>query len=599
MKTATCAISDSHGPFPAGPCRVLPGDAPSPEPETFPTGLSTCWRKNTSRLEAAELANLLRALRKVAGHLGDPSGRIEYAGMSTACGHGIRIEMEPLMGHYPVPAEKVDYLVGIVVHEVLRRREWSDHVWKLLEPFMDALTPRSRVVFQKIVHTGEKIYLDLRANRNVFGLYTRISRNRSIREDQARFDRFGPSLDALMIRWWENAFPPQEVSDISRKEEFSLETLAELESLTQSLKVVSGSRENITSRCENRAALYQEAWQNLGPGMAPLRMIDKHLFWYSYAGDGGKTGKSGAAHRAKNIPKPPPDLLQDIERHLSCDAVDITPLIRAVAGYDDESVAPMSRWDFQTESHPVVDRKMIGRLKSVFSRFADHQFLMNRGLQSGRIDRRRLYRAGVDGRCFKTVDRIPNPDWSVGLLVDASGSMRGNKWRMVENTIATIHKALSGYRNRLSAWAYFEVTGICMISRLISGNRLYSVPPAGQTASGQAIIAAAGMMPEKNKKKIIIHVTDGESNFGCDVSCGIAFCREKNIHLVTLGCGYKNRQVMEEQYNHAIQFVDHFEQLPRAVERLLKWTFLYGSRQSHHRIPFKTANEKGVQYAQS
>jgi len=178
--------------------------------------------------------------------------------------------------------------------------------------------------------------------------------------------------------------------------------------------------------------------------------------------------------------------------------------------------------------------------------------------------------------------------------MDASGSMQGSKWKMVESTVANIHKALSGYSNRLSAFAYFEVNGICMISRLLKENRLLSVPPSGQTASGQAIIAAGMMMPEKTKNKIMIHVTDGESNFGCDVSFGIDFCKQKKINLITLGCGYKNKRIMEEQYRHAIQFVDHFQQLPRAVERLFKWTFLYGNLQSFKSPSLKTTDGKGV-----
>jgi hypothetical protein len=127
-----------------------------------------------------------------------------------------------------------------------------------------------------------------------------------------------------------------------------------------------------------------------------------------------------------------------------------------------------------------------------------------------------------------------------------------------------------------------------MISKLLKGNNLLSIPPSGQTASGQAIIAAANMMPGKIKRNILIHITDGESNFGCDVSYGIEFCRQKKIHLITLGCGYKNKKAMEDQYNKAIQFVDYFEQLPQAMEKLFKWTFLYGDRQ-----PFLKLQNKG------
>jgi len=281
-------------------------------------------------------------------------------------------------------------------------------------------------------------------------------------------------------------------------------------------------------------------------------------------------------------------LIQEIETNLAADSVDITPIIRSVVGSDDDSVVPMSRWDFNIPSHPVIDKKLIGRLKAIFRNYAARKVIVNRGLLSGRIDRRRLYRAPVTGRCFKEIESIPCADWSVGLLIDASGSMRGSKWKMVENTVANIHKALKGYHNRLNAWAYFEVNGIGMISKLLKGNNLLSIPPSGQTASGQAIIAAANMMPGKIKRNILIHITDGESNFGCDVSYGIEFCRQKKIHLITLGCGYKNKKAMEDQYNKAIQFVDYFEQLPQAMEKLFKWTFLYGDRQ-----PFLKLQNKG------
>jgi hypothetical protein len=228
-----------------------------------------------------------------------------------------------------------------------------------------------------------------------------------------------------------------------------------------------------------------------------------------------------------------------------------------VVGYDNETVAPMSRWDFNFPAHPLIDRRLVSRLKAIFQIYAARNKVRSRGLTFGRVDRRRLYRAPVTGRCFEAIDFIPDLDWNVMLLMDASGSMRGSKWRMVENAVANLHKALMGYRNRLQAYAYFESDGICMFSSLIKGRHLLSIPPNGQTASGQALIAAAYFMPKGRKRNVLIHVTDGESNFGVDVKAGIDYCQKQNIHLVTLGCGTKDRA---------------------AIERLLRWTFLYGSK---------------------
>ena len=117
--------------------------------------LSAYWRKNTSNAEATELANLLRALRKVAGHIGPNVGRIEYAGMSHGDVASIVLDPDMIMGDYPVPNAKVDLVVGLVTHEALHKIEWSDRVWKLLEPEFTEMKGLSLAMFQKIVFVGE------------------------------------------------------------------------------------------------------------------------------------------------------------------------------------------------------------------------------------------------------------------------------------------------------------------------------------------------------------------------------------------------------------------------------------------------------------
>ena len=545
---------------------------------TIRVGISAYWRKNTSSMEAAELANLLRALRKVAGHLGENAGRIEYTGMSAACEDDILIDPEMVMGTYPVPVEQVDLLVGIIVHEALHRIEWSDHVWKLLEPAMAKLPPLQRVIFQKIVRTGEDIYIDLKSDQGVFGLYAKIAREKFISKELNRLAKAGPSVDDLVLRWQIHAFDGMK----NRQQPSAYDMLLnDFAMVTADLRSLLGATSSgVLKRCEHRADLFLSVWKKMEKAICSLKIIDKQLCWFrSTKGDSLPPEKtSGTA--CKKSGTMPPLLAREVETHLAADSVDMTPIIRSVVGFDDETVVPMSRWDFNIPSHPVIDRKMVGRLRAIFSHYADRNFLVSRGLATGRIDRRRLYRAHLNGRCFQAIDRIPKLDWNVALLIDASGSMRGNKWQMVENTVANIHKAFTGYQNRLSAWAYFEVNSISMISRLVQKNRLFSVPPSGQTASGQAIIAAATMMPADVNRKIMIHITDGESNYGCDVSFGKQYCRQKNIYLITLGCGYKNKPAMQQQYGRTLQFIDYFEQLPNAMESLFKWAFLYGARGS-------------------
>ncbi len=555
-----------------------------------PTGISTYWRKNISFRESLELANLLRALQKIAGHIGDNIGRIEYTGMSSTSDSSIRINPELVMGSYPIPSDRVDFVIGLVVHEAFHKIKWSDHVWKLLEPAMKKMSPIQQVIFQRVVFTGEDIYIDQISNQTVFGLYTEIARKKEMAALNREIPSKRSSLDELLLFWWARQFR----CILNREQRPEYENLLfQLKQLSDEVFQTNNLFAGIAEKCRKRTLLFLDTWEQIKKPIQELFVYKKQLYWFhTLEIPLGK--KSQPDSKIKITGLLPPQLVREIQTNLAMDTVDITPLIQSVVGFDNDTVAPMSRWDFSIPSHPVIDKRMVSRLKAIFQHYAARKKVTNRGLVSGRIDQRRLYRVPVTGRCFKEVEQIPSLDWSVLLLMDASGSMQGSKWKMVESTVANIHKALSGYSNRLSAFAYFEVNGICMISRLLKDNRLLSVPPSGQTASGQAIIAAGMMMPEKTKNKIMIHVTDGESNFGCDVSFGIDFCKQKKINLITLGCGYKNKKIMEEQYRHAIQFVDHFQQLPRAVERLFKWTFLYGNLQSFKSPSLKTTDGKGV-----
>ena len=97
-------------------------------------------------------------------------------------------------------------MVGLVVHQALHNIEWSEHVWKILAPDMKAMSPFDRVAFQKIVWTGEDIFVDLKANNTVFGLYTHPARISALREYLARFDPKVVSLDQLVFHWWNHLY---------------------------------------------------------------------------------------------------------------------------------------------------------------------------------------------------------------------------------------------------------------------------------------------------------------------------------------------------------------------------------------------------------
>ncbi|MBI5591601.1 MAG: VWA domain-containing protein [Deltaproteobacteria bacterium] len=375
------------------------------------------------------------------------------------------------------------------------------------------------------------------------------------------------SVDALVLHWWQIFFG-ENISNVNASYKTPLNILIDL---GHGLKEIGGLTKGATGRCELRSQLYVDYWEKIKGLISSWKVFDKTLCWYPEAALQDKKIKQRVNRSQHHLSKA---TIQNIEERLAYNSSDITPIIRSIVGPDNEDIVPTSRWDFNIPAHPVIDYKLVARLKGILQKYSDRRTILTRGLTSGRVDRRKLYRAPINGRCFLEKQKIPLLDWNICLLVDATGSMKGPKWRMVENTLGTIHNAFSGFQNRLQASAYFEVEGVCMISNLIKENRILSLPPCGQTASGQAIIAAAHFMPDDKRRRFIIHITDGESNFGCDVQFGINLCRTMHIHLVTLGVAYKDRDAMRKQYGRTIQFIDHFGQLPSAVEKLLKWTLL-------------------------
>ena len=525
-------------------------------------GLSAYWRRNTSTVESMELANLLGALRKITGHLGDNIGTVAYAGLGGIKDSTIVIDPEMVMGHYPVPAAQVDQVVGIVIHEALHQIAWSEHMWRCLK--QDDLRMADLPRLQRIVETAEDIYVENTIG-GILCLYLAAARaKRFIVPSTSR-----PSIDALMKLWWTVTWS----KDNKKADDIYTKPLAVLNELAEHLKDVIFGDGGVIQRCERRAQLYRATWDRIAPMLEELILINKRMAWFSSPEVRSIASSKSPSKVATSLE---PELKRAIEIQLAASSTNITALIAEAAGT--QEVVPTSRWDFNIPAHPVIDRGLVGRLRILFLGYSEREKITSRGLTAGRVDTRRLYRSAITGRCFKTTESRPAMDWNVTILADASGSMNGTKWRIVENTVAAIHKALVGYRNHFLAYGYFEMDGVLMVSNLIKGDRLLSLPPNGQTASGQAIIAAALSMPRDKRRKLLIHVTDGESNFGLPVQAGIDFCHREHITLITLGCGCKDRSVMQEQYGNTIQFIQSFRQLPHAVERLLRWSFMKAPR---------------------
>jgi hypothetical protein len=536
-------------------------------------GYSDYWRKNKSSQEALELANVLRALRKVAGHIGMNVGRIEWAGLKKGEQEKGVIVLDPsfVIGEYPVPPGKMDVLVGIVTQSAYRNREWSNLVWRIIDESSSNFSFLEKDLLWKMFLAGENIYIDKLTEKNALGLYVRKIRN-LIHAQPIRNFSLPPTATGLFDLWWRKVLDDYVDKNVNS---LYLEPLNTLIVKTHELISIGNEKTSVGERCKRRSAFYISLWKEVKDLITPWQ---KEKITYLVSWKEKKAGEKKETKRkreAKAVRKTISSKLgADIEQNLAVGSSDITPLIEAACD-DAEDVMRTTVWDYTTPARPVIDPYLVVRLKAIFQNYAHRVKVVNRGLKSGNIDQRRLYRAPINGNCFMTKQFIPELAWNITLLIDASQSMARSKWRLVENTVSSLVKALEGQKNKLKVYGYLEHDGVCIISELLRKGKLYTLPPQGRTPSGQGIIAAALLMPKEKKQRLIIHITDGESNCGCDVEHGLRFCRKEKIDFVTLGCGYKDKDVLVKQYGKHLQFLDYFDQLPKALETLIRRKLLY------------------------
>ncbi|MDY6843079.1 MAG: vWA domain-containing protein [Thermodesulfobacteriota bacterium] len=531
-------------------------------------GYSECWRRNKSVIEAVEIVNSLRALRKVAGYVGSNVGRVEWLGLTdVGSDRSSIIELDPsfIFDDYPIPPGKMDILVGIVVHEAFKRREWHEMVWDILEKEHADLKFLQKDVLFKMVEVGEDIYADSAADKSILGLYAKKARD-FVFTRLPRDPMLSPTAATLFEIWRMKA---QNIKDPGEFEPLYKEPLEILLNYTKDLTCVIDQSNSVVERCKLRSKVYWQIWQSIVDQLGPWR---KDPITYIPRTDKGSEQKSLKRKRIDKISVKgvvSEGLSDEILGLLSAGTKDLTTQVRDVSTNKDE-VINTSICEFENRINPAIDPYMVSRLKGLFYRYAPQVTVTERGLKSGKVDGRKLFRAATTGRCFKEKHSFPEIAWNISILIDASRSMEGPKWRLIETIVGNIFRALEGHRNRLQIYGYFESDYCCIISPLIKGDKLFTIPVMGRTPSGQAIIAAGILMKRDARKRYLIHITDGESNIGTDVKDSIDYCERENIELITLGCAYKDKDLLLEQYGKYVEFVDQFEELPNALENLFK-----------------------------
>ena len=543
------------------------------KPSWYFKGDSDYWRILKSGYEASELAGVLRALTLFVGHIGINVGRVVWAGqiVSGLDEESIVLPASFVLDVYPVPPGKMDVLMGVTAHEARRQTEWSHNAWRELLKTNKELDRPSKYlikdIYWKFFSACENIYLEQKASSNILGEYTRKARE-VIVSGLLRDPRRNPTAWHLFDLWEQLAVDGRYYEPLNPLYEKPLDVLRKR--TPEICSIATNGSPSVIARCKNRAAVYSSIIKEILP---LIKEWQKDPVSYFEKGSYEKRELKKKKRKKEESTKKPAisrEVFNEIEVELASGGRDLTPLIRKICN-NDEKVIRTTLSNFTIPANASIDRLLVKRLKNIFYYYAQRVKKTSRGLESGKIDRRRLYRAPISGRCFKVDQMMVEFSWNFTVVVDASLSMGGYKWNVVENSMSALHKALAGYQNTLRIFGYFEWDGVSILSELLRNNVLYSIAPTGRTPSGQAIIGAGLLMPRDTfSRKFILHITDGESNVGVDVQYALDYCKQDNIDIITLGCGKKSKEAMLEQYGKSLQFIETIDQLPTALERLFQ-----------------------------
>ena len=544
-------------------------------------GYSEFWRRDKSPIEILELAKLLVALRKISSYIGRNVGSIVWSGMNYT--NGIALDPTPVIGKYPVPASKTDIMVGFVIQRSYEKTEWSERFKKIALSQLK-LSPPYTYKFNLYFDMCEKVYFDCLSNRSVQAYYTEKARKREIHKKSKEFIQ-PPTVSELLYIWWwmaadrskkryKEEFQDRSAGGLTERtnlEKFYKEPIALLNSIAERLISESPQIVGVTERGNFRIKLYLSIWDRLLEHIKfwPTDRADPYLLFDKFTEEIEKEEKEKKAVKATII-----SYADQIERTLTTKNPDFTDQVKSNVMNVDE-VVRIEGNDIVMRAINKIDKKLFHNLQIVFKAVAQRRTDFNRGLKTGKIDRRRLYRAPTTGTVFQLKKDNFELINDIVLLVDATGSMADpTKWDQAETIFQTLFSVVKTYNRTARIFAYNEVRNICKLTELYMGGIFFTIFPHGKTASGEAIIATALNLKGKHKKPFIIHITDGASNWGCGVSDAMEFCKKNRINLLTLGmgCGPASKQSLRKEYGKLVQFVDNTDDLPHLFRSLLNYS---------------------------
>jgi len=583
------------------------------------SGYSEYWRKNKATLEHEELAYSLRALRKVGQYIAANMKTVEWLGMSKKSGDKFYLDVGFVKGEYPVPPGKMDILVGITAHEAFHCKELSDWAWVKVEEKTKELPRKYKSNLLRLFEVGEDVYVNKVAQGSIWEYYLEKAWCCCIPKE-TRDLSLPPTAECLFQIWEEMVLEGRFSIEANYHHDY-LKPLSILLSYVEKIIACGEYKNSPMEKSEYRANLYLEVWDKIyecirdweyeapfdPTGVGIPDEVGHNIWWWPHvahsdskeesvlneAGPNKETAENevdefiekqsedfGKLTKTKPMDIMPHEQVSRLKASLNVlekdkKNEDLNPLIEVATGEVVTDLLETRFWNSTLPCNKRPDPLLVKRLKRIFEAQVSKTPRINRGLYSGKIDGRRLYRTPLSGKVFKQKELTVKDTWDITILVDASLSMsgvEGKEWELTESTFVSLYEAIKGTRNRLDILCYFERAKYCEIFRLLHHDKLHSIIPNGRTPMGQAIIAASLTIP-KGKKRMILHITDGEPNSGgVSVESAVKYCKREGVELITIGCGY-NEQLKEQfqnQFKENLLLIDTIDQLPFGLETLLR-----------------------------
>jgi len=557
-------------------------------------GHSEYWRKNISAVESQELVKVLYALRKVGRHIATNLKPIEWRTSSTPDPSLIGININLAKGEYPLPPGKMDILVGITAREAFHCKILSDIVYINVKKQVGEISEDHKYLLDLLIGIGEDIFTKNIAEDTIWRYY--LSRCwLNVRSPfKSKTDK--PTILAFLHIFADYIFFDKLAVNMNPAYHDLFQICLDARDAIKDLL----NESSISKRSFLRANIYLNLWN---------KILQRSETWAEKDSLSDATGLAEESF-SENNEDSCDDPAMDMESEENAGAKRFTEkenqaIMQRVNDILDEmdeksinqEVADVAGEEEQWRIMDTVygratipcrisaDEALVARLRKIFrvqrSR-RSRRYFYNRAQLLGKIDGRRIHRYSLDGKIFRKKEYLTNDNTrNIAILVDGSASMTGGlpgggkEWAKTEKIFLSLFEAVKGTGNRLDLLCYYERGGICEVNELVYGNRLYTVRPGGRTPTGQAIIATATMMP-KDKKRLIVHITDGEPNCGLSVQKSLEFCDREGVDIVTIGTYFeeKTRELLENQYHDRAILIDSIDLLPVQLETVLRANLL-------------------------